>query len=228
MPQANLKLDVTFEFEIAAPEALLSGDHASLCRKLSELLGTLVLQGMPKVTATQLAKAGAHLVGHHYHLDAKNLSASRVDRALLAAAAPHLTDAELDDLAHRASGKMPEDAAALQRYLRRQALALVNEYRLVPCQVEGKLKSSGTITAITLDATLNLTNGSVMIDEAGRQNRLQQGAGAVTVIAADGTVRLGGNCEGHTLSGPVIGVSIADIASARDALIRLWQAGQQP
>ncbi|MDR0701215.1 MAG: hypothetical protein LBF61_02210 [Azoarcus sp.] len=227
MSLANLKLDVTFEFEIAAPEALLSGDHASLCRKFSDLLGALVLQGMPKVTATQLAKAGARLVGHHYHLDAQNLSVSRIDRTLLAAAAPHLTDAELDDLARRASGKTPDDAAALQRYLRRQALALVNEYRLVPCQVEGKLKSSGTVTAITLDATLNLTNGSVMIDEAGRQNRLQQGAGAVTVTAAGGVVHLPGNCEGHTLSGPVIGVSIADIASARDALIQLWQADRR-
>ncbi|MDR1229433.1 MAG: hypothetical protein LBK55_10570 [Azoarcus sp.] len=224
MPPANLKLHIIFEFDVAAPEALLSDDHTNLCRKFSDLLGPLVLQGMPKVTAAQLAKAGASLAGHHYHLDAKNLSAPRIERTVLAAAAPHLTDAELDDLARQASGKTPGNAAELQRYLRRQALALVNEYRLVPCQVEGKLKSSGTVTEITLDATLNLTNGSVMIDEAGRHNRLQQGTGAVTVTAAAGAVRLGGNCEGHTLSGPVIGVSITDIADARDELIQLWQA----
>ncbi|MDR1463333.1 MAG: hypothetical protein LBI68_09415 [Azoarcus sp.] len=224
MPPANLKLHITFEFDVTAPEALLSGDHAGLCRRFSDLLGALVLQGMPKVTAAQLAKAGASLIGHHCHLDARNLSEPRIERAVLATAAPHLTDTELDDLARQASGKMPGDAAELQRHLRRQALALVNEYRLVPCQVEGKLKSSGTVTEITLDATLNLTNGSVMINEAGRQNRLQQGAGAVTVTAAGGAVRLSGNCEGHTLSGPVIGVSIADIAGKRDELIRLWQA----
>jgi hypothetical protein len=223
MPPVNLKLHLTFEFEIAAPEALLAGDHAALCRRFNDLLSAVVFQGMPKVTAAQLAKAGARLVGHHCHLNAKNLSAPSIDRAALIAAAPHLTNGELDDLARRASGKTPQDAAELQRFLRRQALALVNDYRLVPCQVEGRLKSGGTSAAIILEATLNLTNGSVMIGEADRQRRLQQGANTVTVIAADGAVRLSGNCEGHTLSGPVIGVSIADIAKARDELISLWQ-----
>ncbi|MDR3213759.1 MAG: hypothetical protein LBT71_07590 [Azoarcus sp.] len=217
----NLKLHIAFEFEIDAPETLLSGDHAALCHTFSDLLGPLVLQGMPKVTATQLAKAGASLTGHHYHLDVRNLSTPVIERAALITAAPHLTDAELDRLAQQAGSKAPGDAAGLQRYLRRQALALVNEYRLVPCQVEGKLKSNGA--EATLAAMLNLTNGSVTIDEADRQHRLQQGAGVVSVLAAEGAVRLVGNCEGHTLSGPVIGVSIADVAGARDELIQLWQ-----
>jgi hypothetical protein len=223
MPKPNLKLHVAFEFEIAAPEALLACDHATLCHRLSDMLAPVVLQGMPKVTATQLSKVGANLLGHHCHLEAENLSAPAAGQADIAAAAPHLTDEEIDRLARQVAGKTPENAAELQRYLRRQALALVNEYRLVPCQVEGKLKSGGTVTDIVEEATLNLTNGSVMVAESSRQNHLQQGAGVVTLVAADGAVRIVGNCEGHTLSGPVINVSIADIAKARDALIKLWQ-----
>jgi hypothetical protein len=146
-----------------------------------------------------------------------------IDRAVMIAAAPHLTDEEFGDLVHRLGGKAPEDPAELQRLLRRHALALVNEYRLVPCQVEGKLKSGGTFTDITLEATLNLTNGSVMVNDPHRHNHLQQGIGVITVTAADGAVRITGNCEGHTLSGPVINVSITDIAGSRDALIQLWQ-----
>jgi len=224
MPKTNLKLQVAFEFEIAAPETMLADDHATLCRKLSDLLGPVALQGMPTITGKQLAKAGACVIAHHYHLDAENLSIPAVDRAALAAAAPHLTDAELTRLGQQVSGKTPTDADELRRFLRKQALALVNEYRLVPCEVEGKLKSGGNISDITVDATLNLTNGSVMVGGEDRQNRLQQGVGAVTIVAADGAVRFTGNCEGHTLSGPLINVSIADIARTRDALIQLWQA----
>jgi hypothetical protein len=221
MSKANLKLRVTFEFDIDAPEALLAHDHVTLCRKLNDMLGPLVLQGMPKVTTTQLAKAGASLIGHHCHLDARNLSLPAIDRAVMIAAAPHLTDEELDSLARQLAGKTPAGPVELQRLLRRNALALVNEYRLVPCQVEGRSKSGGTFTDITINATLNLTNGSVMVDEPHRQHHLQQGVGVITLLAAD--VRITGNCDGHTLSGPVINVSIADIAKSRDALIQLWQ-----
>jgi len=222
MSKPNLKLHVAFEFEIDAPEALLAHDHATLCKKLSDMLGALVLQGMPKVTATQLAKAGASLIGHHCHLDAKNLSLPAIDRAVMIAAAPHLTDEELGDLARQLAGKTPDNPAELHRLLRRRALALVNEYRLVPCKIEGKLKSGGTFTDITVEASLNLTNGSIMVEEAHRHVHLQQGVGVITLVAAD--VRIAGNCEGHTLSGPVMNVSIADIAQSRDALIQLWQA----
>jgi hypothetical protein len=223
MSKANLKLHVNFEFEIDAPEALLGHDHATLCRKLNDMLGPLVIQGMPKVTATQLAKAGATLVGHHCHLDVKNLSHPTIERADMIAAAPHLTDEELNDLALQLVGKMPDDPAQLQRLLRRHALALVNEYRLVPCQVEGSLHSGGTFTDITVDASLNLTNGNVIVSESHRHNHLRQGHGTITLVAADGAVRIAGNCEGHTLSGPVINVPIDDIAKSRDALIQLWQ-----
>ncbi|MDR2209804.1 MAG: hypothetical protein LBE22_12800 [Azoarcus sp.] len=223
MSKANLKLHVAFEFEVDAPETLLEHDHVTLCRKLSDMLGPLVLQGMPKVTATQLAKSGAALVGHHCRLDAQNLSCPPIDRAAVIAAAPHLTDEEIDTLARQLTGKTPNDPAQMQRLLRRKALALVNEYRLVPCLAEGQLNSGGTFTDIELDATLNLTNGNVMIGESHRQTHLRQGVGTVTLVAAD--VRITGNCEGHTLSGPVINVSIDDIAKSRDALIQLWQAG---
>ncbi|MDR0563696.1 MAG: hypothetical protein LBG78_02005 [Azoarcus sp.] len=224
MSKPNLKLHVNFEFEIAAPEALLEHDHATLCQKLSDMLGPLVLQGMPKVTTTQLAKSGATLVGHHCRLDAKNLSLPAIDREAMIAAAPHLTDEELNMLAQQINGKAPGNPVELQRFLRRQALALVNEYRLVPCKVEGKLKSGGTFTDITEDATLNLTNGSVMVDESLRQNHLKEGVGVITLRAAGDAVSIIGNCEGHTLSGPVINVSIDDVAKSRDALIALWQA----
>lgn len=223
MSKANLRLHVAFEFEIAAPETLLEGDHAALCRRFSEILGPLVLQGMPKITGSQLAKANARLISHHFHFDAVDLCAPAIARAELIAAAPHLTDEELDRLAHQAAAKKPA-GGELRRHLRRHALALVNEYRLVPCQVEGQLKSGGTLKDITVNATLNLTNGSVMVDEADRQHRLQQGEGAVTLVAAGGAVRLRGNCEGYTLSGPVIGIPIDDIAGARDELIKLWQS----
>jgi len=223
MSKANLKLHVAFEFEIDAPATLLAHDPATLRQKLGEMLGPLVLQGMPKVTATQLAKAGASLIKHHYRLDARNLSLPAVDRTALITAAPHLTDEELGSLARQIEGKTPENPTELQRFLRRHALARVNEYRLVPCQIEGKLKTGGTFKDVTIEATLNLTNGSVMVGESHRQSNLQQGVGTVTLLAADGAVRIVGNCEGHTISGPVIHVMIADIAKSRDALIQLWQ-----
>jgi hypothetical protein len=222
MSKPNLKLRVAFEFEIDAPPALLTDDHATLCRKLGELLGPLVLQGMPTITGKQLARAGASIVGHHHHLDAENLSVPGIDRALMIAAAPHLTDAELERLSRQAGAKAPTNPVELKRYLRRQALALVNDYRLVPCAIEGQLKFGGDIT---VSATLNLTNGSVMVDEGDRQNQLKQGNGVVTLVAADGRVRITGNCAGHTLSGPVIDVSINDVALSRDNLIQLWQTG---
>jgi hypothetical protein len=220
MSNANLKLRVTFEFEIAAPAALAADDHATLCRKLGEILGPLALQGMPTVTAKQLAKVGANIISHHHHLDAESLVAPAIDRAVMVAAAPHLTDDELLKLAHQAGAKVAAlPPAELKRLLRRQALAMVNEFRLVPCAIEGQLKFGGDIT---VGATLNLTNGGVTVNEEDRRNQLKQGTGVITLVAGD--VRITGNCAGHTLSGPVIDVSIDDIAAARDELIHLWHA----
>lgn len=217
MSTARLKLRITFDFEVDAPTSLAQTEHTELCRRISELLGPLVLQGMPTITAKQLAKAGATLTGHHHHLEVGNLAAPSIPREALVGAAPHLTDDELEQLGRRAAPKAPAGGDELLRYLRRQALAMINEYRLVPCTIEARLKSGGDVR---LNATLNLTNGSVMVSERDRQHRIQ--AEPITVIAADGTARLSASSAGHTLSGPVIEVAVASLARYRDPLIQSW------
>lgn len=72
-------------------------------------------------------------------------------------------------------------------------------------------------------ATLNLTNGSVMVGERDRQSRLQSRQGAITIVAGEGSVRLPASCAGHTLSGPVIEVAVGEIARCRSTLIHSWQ-----
>lgn len=223
MSKANLKLRVTFDFELAAPAPLLQSDHDALCRQLHDALGAMVFQGMPTVTAKQLAKLGTSLLAHHAHLDAANLSAPSIPREALVAAAPHLTDDELDQLARRAAAKAPAGGDELLRYLRRQALALVNEYRMVPCVVEAKLTSGAPAR---LEGKLNLTNGSVMLGERDRQNRLHTNRDNIVVTAADGRASMAANCAGHTLSGPVIEVTVGELARHRDALIEHWQHGE--
>lgn len=220
MSKANIKLSISFDFELAAPPALLQSDHGALCKQLHEALGAMVFQGMPTVTAKQLAKLGASVLAHHHHLDAANLSAAAIPRDTLVAAAPHLTDAELDQLSRRAAAKAPADADELQRFLRRQALALVNEYRMVACAVEARLTTGAQAR---LEGKLNLTNGSVMLGERDRQSRLQPNQGAIVVVAAGGTASMLANCAGHTLSGPVIEVAVGELARNRDALILDWQ-----
>lgn len=220
MSKANLKLSVTFDFELSAPSALLEGDHEALCRQLHEALGAMVFQGMPTVTAKQLARVGATIVAHHHHLDVANLAAPAIERSALVGAAPHLTDAELELLARRAGAKAPANADELLRYLRRQALSLVNEYRTVPCMVEARLNSGAPAQ---LEGKLNLTNGSVMLGERDRHNKLQTNQGPITVSAADGAARLAANCAGHTLSGPVIEVAVTELARHRDVLVADWQ-----
>ncbi|ANQ86014.1 hypothetical protein [Azoarcus olearius] len=220
MSKANIKLSISFDFELAAPPALLQSDHDALCRQLHEALGAMVFQGMPTVTAKQLGKAGVTVLGHHHHLDAANLSAAAIARDALVAAAPHLTDDELDQLSRRAAAKAPSSADELLRFLRRQALALVNEYRMVACEVEARLTSGAQAR---LEGKLNLTNGSVMLGERDRQSRLQANQGAIVVVAGGGAASMLANCAGHTLSGPVIEVALAELARNRDALIEDWQ-----
>jgi hypothetical protein len=221
MSKANLKLRISFDFDLAAPAALTTTDHEALCRELHASLGSLVFQGMPTITGKQLARMGVTVVGHHHHLDVSNLDANPIERQDLIDAAPHLTDDELDRLGSRAAVKAPAASAERIRYLRRQALAMINEYRLVPCTVEAKL-SSGAPAALA--ATLNLTNGSVMVAERDRQSRLQGKAGEIAVVVGDGEVRLDASYAGHTLSGPVIEVPVAEIARCRPALLERWQA----
>ncbi|THF62381.1 hypothetical protein E6C76_18875 [Pseudothauera nasutitermitis] len=220
MSKANVKLQLSFDLDIAVPERLLELDHESLCKTFSEVLGSMVFQGLPTVAGKQLAKAGGSIVAHHYHLSAGILGAPTLERDLLVAAAPHLTDEELEQLARRTQGKLPESPEELQRHLRRQALKLVNDYRMVPCFVAARLTSGSDAK---LEGKLNLTNGSVLIGERDRQSRLQANQGPIVVEPLGTEVQLEAACAGHTLSGPVIEVSVAQIAIHRDPLIRVWQ-----
>ena len=77
----------------------------------------------------------------------------------------------------------------------------------------------------TLEATLNLTNGSVMIEAHDRSKRLLAGQEDVAIEIAAVAERLPANFAGHTISGPVIEVTVAEISRHRDALIGLWQQG---
>ena len=218
MSKANAKLRIEFEFDLAIPESLLERTREDLCRSLAGTLGSMVFQGMPTVTGKQLGKAGIRVLAHHHHMSATETGSAPLPREALVAAAPHLTDDEFDQLERRARAKAPEDPAALHKYLRRHALAMNNEYRMVACAVQGLLSSG---TEATLPALLNLTNGSVLIDEKDRQKRLKVDH-PLTVRPNGLDVELEGSCAGHTLSGPVIEVSIAQIARHRDALLGAW------
>ncbi len=218
--KANVKLSITFSFDLALPETLLDADHAALCRRLNDLLGPMVFQGMPTVTAKRLSQVGGSILAHHHHLDASNLTAPALDRELLIAAAPHLTNDELIQLARRAVAKLPDGDDERRVFLRRQALAMVNEYRTVPCAINARLTSGATAE---LAGKLNLTNGNVLVGERDRQQRLQPKQGPVEVIAAGNAVRMLAEFAGQTLSGPVIEVAIASLAQHRDALIAAWQ-----
>lgn len=218
--KANVKLSITFNFDLVLPDAMVDADHGALCRRLNELLGPMVLQGMPTVTAKRLAQVGGSIVAHHHHLDASSLAVPALAQELLVAAAPHLTDDELVQLARRAASRLPAGEDERRAFLRRQALAMVNEYRTIPCIVTAKL-TSGAVAE--LEGKLNLTNGNVLIGERDRQQRLQPKQGPVEVTAAEGDARMSAEFAGQTLSGPVIDVPVADLARCRDVLIAVWQ-----
>lgn len=220
MSRSKLKLNIAFDFELQAPEELLERDHEDLCRTLHEILGAMVLQGMPTVTAKQLGKAGIAVVAHRHHIDVVNTQAVPVAREALIAAAPHLTDEELDRLANRVRGKLPLDAAEQARALRRHALAAVSDFRMVACTVAARLVSGADAR---LKGKLNLTNGSIVLDEGDRQKRLQANQGSLSVELGEPALALPAQCAGHTLSGPVIEVALSDLAAHRGALVGLWQ-----
>jgi len=222
MSRPNLKLTVSFEFELEAPDALLAEDPDKLRRAMQETLGAMVLQGMPTVTTKQLAKAGVAVVSHRHQIDVLNTIVTQAPREALIAAAPHLTDDELSQLARRTGGKIPLQEAERFRFLRRHALALVGEFRMVPCVVSARLSSGKDAQ---LSGRLNLTNGSVLVGEQDRQSRLQARQEALRVIVARAGVTLPATCAGHTLSGPVIEVAIGELAAQRDPLIGVWQKG---
>ena len=69
---------------------------------------------------------------------------------------------------------------------------------------------------------LNLTNGSVLVDEADRNRRLQT-SDPIHITFPESDIRLDCTCEGYTLSGPVIQVRLEDLSTHRDTFIARWQ-----
>ncbi|MDX5444763.1 MAG: transposon-transfer assisting family protein [Zoogloeaceae bacterium] len=221
MKPSAVRLQLSFDFQLSVPEALASADADVLQRTLTEALGTMVLQGLPTIAAKQLARSGITIERHSCAVAASDQApAVEIDRALLVAAAPHLTDDELRRLAGRVLGKLPATPDEQFKAVRRHALALANEFRLVPGVVHAVLTSE---QPGTLDATINLTNGSVMIESHDRQKRLLPGQHEVAVEVPGAGLRLKASYAGHTISGPVIEVPIAELAGNRDALVGLWQ-----
>lgn len=221
MSSANIKVRISFDFDLQVPPALLALEHDALLKALHAALGSTVVQGMPTVSAKQLGKSGIALVRHHYHLDAAKLGMQAIPRGLLVAAAPHLTDAELDTLAKSMAGKTPNSEDETRRLLRRKALAMVSELRTVECAVIARLSSGATAE---LAATLNLANGGVIVAEKDRQQRLQSNQGLVPIRVDRAGATLNATFSGQTISGPVLGVEVAEIAAHRDALITAWQS----
>lgn len=222
MSAANVRLQLQFDLELAVPASVAALDHARLCQKLAELLGPTVIQGLPVIAGKQLAKAEVRVVKHHHRLDAVARAVARIEPARIVEAAPHLTDAEVATLATRAAARLPAAEADQAGYLRSQALALVNEYRLVGCRVDALL-SNGKPTQI--EGKLNLTNGHIFLDASHRQTRLQQAQGPLRVAVGETDVVLAAECSGHTLTGPVLDVAVKLLVPHRAALLARWQAG---
>ena len=222
MSVANVSLLLPFDLELAVTDSLVALDHAQLCKTLAGLLGPTVIQGLPVIAGKQLAKAEMRVLKHHHRLEAEVKTAARVEPSRIVDAAPHLTDAEVATLAVRAAARLPKGEAEQASYLRSQALALVNEYRLVSCLVEALL-SNGKPSQI--EGKLNLTNGHIFLDASHRQTRLQHAQGPLRV-AVDGTdVVLTAECSGHTLTGPVLDVAVKQLVPHRAALLARWVAG---
>lgn len=223
MKKANLRLQIRFDFNLQAPEALLQMDHAELCRKIAVLLGSAVAQGMPTVTAKQLERANIALLDHHHHVDVTRLGGAQISPAAVMEAAPHLTDEEAALVAQRSAPKAPAEPEALARYLRRQALDMVSEYRLVPCTITGVLSNGNSGK---LSGELNLTNGHIFPAEAHKQTRLAQNQRPL-VVSVDGTpVTLAAELSGQTLTGPVLDVAVPSLLPHRAALLQRWKAQQ--
>lgn len=220
MSSANVKLRISFDFDLQVPDALLGLDHEPLLKALQAALGPTVMQGMPTVSAKQLGKSDISLLHHHAHIDASKLGIKTIPRELLVSAAPHLTDSELDTLSRAMLGKTPDSDAETRRLLRRKALAMVSDMRMVDCVVSAELTSGDVVE---LEAALNLTNGAVIVGDKDRKQRLKPNQAALQVRAGTPEVSLPATLSGQTISGPVIGVEVSELGAHRDALIEGWQ-----
>ncbi|MCB1909221.1 MAG: hypothetical protein KDH15_17785 [Rhodocyclaceae bacterium] len=220
MSKPNARLTLQFSLDLRLPDDMAGRDHGALCRELCEALGTTVIKGLPAISTKQLAKAGVSLLAHHHHATVENFTVPVLDATTAARVAAHLTDDEIGVLCRDAAPQAPDAEPELLRYLRRQALAMVSEYRLVPCRLT-VLQSSGA--SGQLDGRLNLTNGSVMLGEAFRKVRLKSDQGPIPVAVEGLGDTLRATLSGHTLSGPVLAVAVDELVPHRAHLIRLWQ-----
>lgn len=221
MKSPAVRLHLAFDFDLSLPDQMEPVDPLSLERTLTEVLGAMVLQGLPTIAGKQLARSGISIARHRHAMTVQvDEAADGIDREFLIAAAPHLTEEELRRLAGRVSGKLPDKEDERLKIARRHGLAVANEFRLVTGVVHAALTSE---QAGRLDASLNLTNGSVMIEGHDRNKRLMPGQHEVALEIPGAGLRLKASYAGHTISGPVIEVSIAEIAKHRDALVALWQ-----
>ena len=222
MTNANARLRITFDFDLAVPPALANGDDEALVTALRGILGNTVFGGMPTVTGKQLAKSGVGLVRHACQCEVKRIGLASVAKDVVVAAAPHLTDEELEEAGILAAQKLPPAPAQHKAHVRRIALKLVNDYRLVPCTVVAEQSVGETIE---ISAQLNLTNGGVLVDDAYKKLRLKSDQPPIPVRVANTGVVLHAQLGGHTLGGPLLEVSIDALVPHRDALLACWRAG---
>jgi hypothetical protein len=223
MSDANARLHLEFDFDLSVPESLLNGDEAALLAALREILGTTVFGGMPTVTTRQLTKAGVKTLRHRSACRAEVLGEPGVPLDAVTAVAPHLTDAEVRQVARLAAAKLPQALEQQAAHIRRAALKLASHYRLVPCLVHAELSTGGTGE---LPAQLNLTNGGVLVDDSHKKLKLRADQGPIRVQVAARGVELRARLEGHTLGGPLLAVDIEALVPHRGALLACWQDDQ--
>ena len=223
MAKANARLRVTFDFDLLVPDGMTQLDGAELSARLGARLGATVFKGMPSVTAKQLTKAGIALCTSRHLLEAESIVPPAFTREAVIAAAPHLTDLEVDALCRQPARKNPPPAE-LSAHIRRLALQRVNEYRLVPCHLRAVASTGETLE---IAAQLNLTNGGVLVEDAHRKTKLKTGQApiAVTIDATD--LELPADLGGHTLGGPLLEVAIGAMVPHRAMLLACWEAQNQ-
>ncbi len=219
MANGNAKLSISFDFDLTVPAGLSEATEEQLLAKLKEALGPTVFGGMPTVTKKQLAKAGIALEGHSSRCLVTKTGVC-VPPEMVAQAAPHLTEDELTRVAQLAAAKFPQKPAEQMAHLRRVALKFANDYRLVDCQLTPEQSIGGRVE---MTAHLNLTNGGVLVDDAFKKIKLKTDQGPIAIRVADTDVTLNATLGGHTLGGPLLEVSINDIAANRTRLIERWQ-----
>jgi len=220
MANGNAKLRISFEFDLTLPPEMLQASDERMLAQLKEVLGATVFGGMPTVTRKQLTKAAIAMEGHTSRCEAIRTGAS-VPPALVAQAAPHLTDEELPKVAQLAANKFPAKPAEQFAHVRRVALKYANDYRLVDCRLTPEQSVGGHVE---MTAQLNLTNGGVLVDDAFKKIKLKADQGPIAIAVAETDVVLNAMLGGQTLGGPLLEVNMEEIAKHRARLIERWQA----